>query len=195
MILACACAQGATQRPSPAAAAKPAAPVVVRERRGYTTADVGFMQRMIGHHAQALAMTSLVPARTTRPEIRMIAERIAVSQRDEIALMARWLANHGETVPDTSGAHASHGSAMAGMLSSTGMERLAALSGAAFDRQFLNSMIRHHQGALAMVAELLGSRGAGQDPAVFSLAADVDADQRAEIGRMRAVLATLPDER
>ena len=175
------------------AAAEPATPSVARERRGYTAADVDFMQRMIGHHAQALAMTALVPARTTRPEIRLIAERIAVSQRDEIALMVRWLANHGEPVPDTTGAHVSHGAGMAGMLSPAEMERLAALSGAAFDRQFIDSMIRHHQGALTMVAELLGSRGAGQDPAIFSFAADVDADQRAEIARMRALRATLPD--
>ena len=31
----------------------------------YTTADVAFMQGMIGHHAQALEMTALIAARLT----------------------------------------------------------------------------------------------------------------------------------
>src|SRR5205807_2292505 len=59
--------------------------------RRYTDADVQFMQGMIAHHAQALAMTSLVPTRTTRDVKRLLAQRIEVSQRDEIALMRHWL--------------------------------------------------------------------------------------------------------
>jgi uncharacterized protein (DUF305 family) len=48
-------------------------------------------------------------------------------------------------------------------------------------------MIRHHEGAITMVAELLASPGAGQDPELFGLASDVDAGQRAEIARMRGL--------
>ena len=48
-------------------------------------------------------------------------------------------------------------------------------------------MIRHHEGALAMVAELLATPGAAQQSAIFQIANDVDADQRAEIARMRAL--------
>jgi uncharacterized protein (DUF305 family) len=43
-----------------------------------------------------------------------------------------------------------------------------------------------------MVADLFASRGAGQDSDVFRLASDVDVDQRAEIARMRQLLAALP---
>ena len=53
-------------------------------RPPYTRADVRFMQGMIGHHAQALTMTALVPTRTSRPNFRLLSERITVSQRDEI---------------------------------------------------------------------------------------------------------------
>jgi len=49
-------------------------------------------------------------------------------------------------------------------------------------------MIRHHEGALTMVATLFFTNGAGQEPEIFRLATDVDADQRAEIARMRALL-------
>jgi uncharacterized protein (DUF305 family) len=41
-----------------------------------------------------------------------------------------------------------------------------------------------------MVAELFASQGAAQEPQVFGFASDVDADQRAEIARMEALLAT-----
>jgi uncharacterized protein (DUF305 family) len=37
----------------------------------------------------------------------------------------------------------------------------------------------------------LGSQGAGQDPAVFKLAADVNVDQTTEIERMRQMLAEI----
>src|SRR6476660_3188025 len=53
----------------------------------YTQADVRFMQGMIGHHSQALAMVALIPSRTNRPDLRALGERIRVSQQDEIALM------------------------------------------------------------------------------------------------------------
>ena len=68
------------------------------------------------------------------------------------------------------------------------MRQLAASNGAAFDSLFLNGMIRHHQGALQMVAELRETPGATQDPATFAFASDVDAVQRAEIRAMSAML-------
>ena len=52
-------------------------------------------------------------------------------------------------------------------------------------------MIKHHQGALDMVAKLFDTPGSGQQPELFSFATDVDAGQRAEIGRMHAILKTL----
>jgi uncharacterized protein (DUF305 family) len=71
------------------------------------------------------------------------------------------------------------------------MTQLAKATGAAFDTLFLKGMIQHHEGALAMVAQLFAVPGAGQQSQVFAFASDVDADQRAEINRMRALLTTL----
>jgi uncharacterized protein (DUF305 family) len=48
-------------------------------------------------------------------------------------------------------------------------------------------MIRHHQGALAMVRDLMATPGAGQDSDIFAFASDVEADQSAEIARMSAM--------
>lgn len=160
------------------------------ERPGPTEADVRFMQGMIAHHAQALTMTGLVPTRSRSENIRLLTERIAVSQRDEIALMQRWLRDRGEEVPTPEAGHEHHMAGgdhalMPGMLTPQQLDRLAAATGAEFDRLFLEFMIRHHEGALAMVAELFASPGAGQESATFQLASEVDADQRMEIARMR----------
>lgn len=160
-------------------------------------ADVAFMQRMVPHHAQALVMTSLVPARTRSAAIRLLAERIELSQRDEIALMRGWLESRGQEAPSLEARHGHHRDAgrealMPGMLTAVELARLAGATGAEFDRLFLLYMIRHHEGAVTMVAELLATPGAGQDSELFRFASDVDADQRAEIRRMRTVLDALP---
>jgi uncharacterized protein (DUF305 family) len=77
---------------------------------------------------------------------------------------------------------------MPGMLTAGEMRQLADARGAAFDRLFLEGMIRHHQGALTMVDTLMATPGAGQESEIFAFVSDVDADQRMEIGRMRAML-------
>jgi uncharacterized protein (DUF305 family) len=41
------------------------------------------------------------------------------------------------------------------------------------------------------VQRLFRAPGAGQEPELFRVASDVEADQRAEIARMRALLAAL----
>ena len=151
--------------------------------------DTRFMHHMTAHHAQALAMVELVPSRTTSRGLRLLAERIDISQKDEIALMRRWLERNGKPLPDT-GDHAMH-MTMPGMLSQADMARLAAATGADFERVFLELMIRHHQGALVMVRELLGSQGAAQDSEVYRLVADIDADQQGEIARMQSMLNAL----
>jgi uncharacterized protein (DUF305 family) len=75
------------------------------------------------------------------------------------------------------------------------MKRLASAKGTAFDRLFLEGMIKHHIGALTMVKELFETPAAGQDGEIFAFASDVDADQSMEIDRMAAMLAALKERR
>ena len=167
----------------PAGAQTPAAPTTP-----VSSADSAFMTGMIGHHAQAIVMANLAPGRVANDQVRILAERIIVSQRDEIAAMENWLREHKLPVPDS--AHRHH-ETMPGMLSSAQMKELDAARGPEFDRLFVTLMLQHHQGALTMVDQLLKSPGA-HDSFVFRFAADVDADQRAEIERMARLLITLP---
>ena len=146
------------------------------------------MQGMIAHHAQALAMTALLASRTNREEMRLLARRIELSQSDEIGMMQRWLKKRGEAVPDEHAHHDHGGALMPGMLTPEQMSRLEAAKGQEFDRLFLESMIKHHDGALTMVTDLFATQGAGQEPEIFAFASDVDADQRIEIDRMSGML-------
>jgi uncharacterized protein (DUF305 family) len=156
----------------------------------HTAADVRFMQRMIGHHAQALEMTELAKSRSRSDEMRKLALRIEVSQADEIKMMQDWLKQRGQALPDPHAHHAPGAPLMPGMLTAEEMARLAASAGAEFDRLFLEFMIKHHDGALVMVNELFATPGAGQEAEIFAFASDVDADQRMEIDRMHAMRGT-----
>ena len=157
----------------------------------FTPADVRFMQGMIGHHAQALEMTALVPSRTESGDIRKLALRIEVSQADEITMMQHWLEVRGQDVPGPHAMHAHGATLMPGMLTADEMARLANAKGVAFDRLFLTGMIKHHGGALIMVRDLFATPGAGQETEMFAFASDVDADQRMEIDRMSMMLEEL----
>ena len=157
----------------------------------FTAADVQFMQGMIGHHAQAVEMVALVPSRSRRETMRLLALRIDVSQADEIRMMRRWLEVRGQALPDPHAHHAHDATLMPGMLTAVEMDLLTKLKGDEFDRLFLEGMIKHHEGALTMVRDLFSVGGAGQESEMFAFAADVDADQRMEIERMGAMLQEL----
>lgn len=58
--------------------------------------DVAFMQGMIHHHAQAVEMVELLRTRAESPALKAFAEKIAVSQTDEIQFMKNWLEEHGK---------------------------------------------------------------------------------------------------
>lgn len=170
-------------------------------RLRFTAADVRFMTDMIGHHAQAVAMSNLAPTNGAGPSVQTLAARIINAQRDEIGLMQRWLRDRGQPVPEVhidghrlmihgAGEHAHHAH-MPGMLSDAQMDSLAAARGAVFDRLFLTYMIAHHKGAVTMVDTLFASDGAGQDTEVFKFASDVQVDQRTEVARMERMRAAL----
>jgi uncharacterized protein (DUF305 family) len=162
----------------------------------YSDADVDFMSGMIPHHAQAVIMAGWAPTHGARRDVAILCERIVVGQRDEIALMQQWLRERGLPVPDAASTRhhmkmpdgMEHDMLMPGMLSDEEMAALDRARGPAFDRLFLEGMIKHHQGAIGMVETLLKAYGAAQDETIFKFANDVQADQSIEIDVMRKML-------
>ena len=167
-------------------------------RYPYTAADIHFMSAMIGHHAQAIAMSRLAESHGASTSVRRLADRIVNGQEDEIGTMQQWLRDRRQPVPAARPGPMrmvmngmEHEMLMPGMLTDDQMKQLDQARGTAFDRLFLAFMIQHHRGALSMVQELFGSYGAAQDETVFKFASDVNVDQATEIARMEKMLAAL----
>lgn len=194
--------------PGTAARVITAAEAVDLSRTTFTPGDVAFMQHMLVHHAQALEMVALLRAQGSDPTVRLMGERIALGQEAEMALMRDWLTQRGQPLEMPGMSHAgmdhsarmTHGGMampasdrplMPGMLSPRQMQTLAAATGPAFDRLFLEGMIRHHQGALDMVEALLDQPGSAEDPMLSDFATSVVADQSTEILRMQSILSDL----
>lgn len=160
-----------------------------------TEADVEFVEGMILHHAQALVMADYVPARTTGQQVRLLAKRLRIGQQSEIDQMEQWLADHrGEAQGPTAsgqGTHGHHtGHLMPGMLTAAELARMEAARGTAFDRLFLQYMIRHHVGALTMIKQLYDAGGGAQSE-LDNMVRHIDTDQTVEINRMRQLLDTV----
>ena len=166
--------------------------IVVPSGADYTAADVRFMQGMMHHHAQALAMVAMAPTHGASGRVLLLSKKINISQTDEINTMKTWIENRHQTIPDLNGPHPVM---MPGMLTADQMKQLAAAKGGDFDRLFLTDMIQHHQGALKMVADLRASPGAAQASEMFRYSSDVDNDQRGEISVMQQMLETSPTQR
>jgi uncharacterized protein (DUF305 family) len=174
----------APARPPAARPAKNQAPPL------YTADDLAFLQHMIMHHQQAVDMGALMEGRAEHPELIRFAGLVADAQRAEIQGMQGLLdlaAARGLAAP----AHHMHGDPpMAGMLSEAEMTALAAAKGPAFERLWLQGMILHHDGGLAMArAQELRQALDGRQP--FEIAGMIDdilIVQRAEIGMMKTWL-------
>ena len=156
--------------------------------------DVAFMQMMIPHHAQALEMSELAHKYARDKRVRSLAERIRGAQAPEIQAMSAWLEERNMQVPRAGDDprkfdHSQHGhNPMMGMMTAAQMKQLAAARGRAFDRLFLQGMIRHHAGAVDMAEDAAQD---GTDIIVSEVTADVSSTQTAEISRMQDLLARL----
>ncbi|WP_240519554.1 DUF305 domain-containing protein [Amycolatopsis antarctica] len=152
-------------------------------------ADVTYVTRMIPHHQQAVVLTALVPERAADARVKAIAERISVAQDAEVTMMNVWLTDRGKAPVGAYGQRGGHPHAgdpalMPGMATQERIDALTAARGADFDRQFLDVMIAHHEGALAMAGEVLAD---GVDVRAQEMAQDVVTGQTAEIGRMQDI--------
>ncbi len=151
--------------------------------KDHNAADVTFAQGMIPHHQQAIEMSNMALTQAGGGAVKDLAERIKQAQQPEIDQMTGWLSSWGE---DVGGDHSGHGGGSMGMLSDVEMSRLKQATGAEFDRLFLEGMIRHHEGAVAMAQTELSE---GKFAEAKDLARRIVETQQAEIAEMRSLLA------
>ncbi|MFD6227958.1 DUF305 domain-containing protein [Streptomyces sp. NPDC060232] len=172
---------GGTASPSAAASAQAPAPAGQGQ---HNAADAAFAKGMIPHHRQAVEMADLAPSRAGSAEVKKLAEDIRKAQDPEIKTLSGWLTSWGEQVP-AEGAmdHSAHG--MAGMMTAEQMDRLKTASGAAFDTAFMELMVEHHEGAVAMAKT---EQAQGAFPAAKAMAGAIVTSQSAEIAQMNKLL-------
>jgi uncharacterized protein (DUF305 family) len=97
--------------------------------------------------------------------------------------MTQWLTDAGlPTEPSMDMGHA-----MGGVLSDAQMTALENATGPAFDKLYLEGMIGHHEGAIAMVSMLKTS----DNPSTTQLGKAIVSSQTAQIAQMKALLAKL----
>lgn len=147
-------------------------------------ADTAFAQGMIPHHRQALEMAGLAATRTESAEVKALADEIKKAQDPEIRTLSGWLASWGEQVPAAEGGgHSGH--SMSGMMTGEEMDQLSKASGKAFDTAFLQLMVKHHEGAVAMART---EQTDGKYQPAKDMAAAIITSQGAEITRMNGLL-------
>ncbi|MDQ3656151.1 MAG: DUF305 domain-containing protein [Chloroflexota bacterium] len=152
------------------------------------SAEAGFARDMITHHEQAVEMALLMRDRTTDPLMRSFTTDIILTQTNQMGQMMGWLdvwrlPLTGLDRPMTWMGHG--GQSMPGMASSQEIAELAASEGIEAEIQFLQLMIRHHEGALPMAREILER---SDNPVTDRLATSILNAQQNEIDIMSAML-------
>jgi uncharacterized protein (DUF305 family) len=162
--------------PQPSSASSTERPSVSGSRAG----DVMFAQTMVPHHEQALEMAdAALENDSASSRVKALASKIKKAQDPEIKTMKGWLEEWGQ--PMSASGHDMGD----GMMSDHEMADMEAAHGRDFDHMWLTMMVRHHEGAVAMAKEVLGTT---KDADVRKLAQSVVDSQTEEIATMEGML-------
>ena len=150
----------------------------------FNIADLNFINGMIPHHSQAVAMSdTLLKKAGIDPAVVALATKIKGAQDPEIVTMKSWLTSW--KMANTSDLGMRDGM---GMMSDADMSALDAATGVSAAKLFLTQMTQHHEGAIEMAKTEISK---GKDPRAVTLAKKIAADQSAEIKTIKSLLATL----
>lgn len=148
--------------------------------------DITFAQAMIPHHQQAVDMAGMAAEQATDPTVKELATRIEAAQDPEIQQLTDMLDQWGAP-PEPGMDHGEgHGGASGeGMMTDEQMQQLEQASGADFDRLWVQLMLQHHEGAVAMARTELEQ---GSNAEAKALAQQIVETQEAEISELQAML-------
>ena len=100
--------------------------------------EIKFMEGMIDHHMMAVMEAELCLEKAVHEELRQMCENIIATQSEEMMMMQMWLQDwYGISYEPKM---------TTGMMRQ--IEKLAELDGAEFEIEFMESMIKHHLGAI-----------------------------------------------
>jgi uncharacterized protein (DUF305 family) len=145
--------------------------------------DRHFIEQMIPHHEEAIAMADIALTKAEHPEIKQLAENIKRDQTREISQMQEFYkSTYGTDVPSSSsmmGSGMDMGSDVM-MRNSTDLTQLE--NAKPFDKAFIEEMIPHHRMAI-MMAQMLLQRSTNSE--MRALAQSIIRTQSYEIEQMQ----------
>jgi uncharacterized protein (DUF305 family) len=154
----------------------------------FNSSDVMFVQMMLPHHEQAVAMSETLLAKTgVNPDVTALAEQIKAAQQPEIDTMKGFLSAWGQQEMGGSMGGMDHGSDD-GMATDVQLEDFDRADGKTGQKIYLQLMTAHHQGAIKMAQAEISN---GKNPDAIALAKNIITTQQHEIGVMKDLLGTL----
>ena len=158
----------------------------------HASADVAFVQALIPHHREGIALASAV---ARQPAARTLAEAIIVTQQDEVVRMSGWLRDWSASAPPSAvpSAAAPSGAAQSGAASSAaapsaGASSSTAPSPAASDRSAadpIRALIAHQEEAIKLAQQ---EQANGTNPAALAFAKQIVESRAEEIAQLRTYL-------
>lgn len=162
---------------------------------GVNSVDAGFARDMATHHTQAVIMAGYERDNTDNAALRVLATDMETSQNQQIGEMQGWLdvwglarASKNQMAWMGPGMGMGPTALMPGMATPAEMDHLQTLHGKALDIDFLQLMIRHHQGGLEMAQYAVQH---ASEPYVRDMAESMLNSQNSEIIEMEQILRTL----
>ena len=139
--------------------------------------DLQFIDTMSEHHRSAIAMAKMALEKTQNPELKTFAQQIISDQDKENSQMKDWREKWFAGKPMAMNME------MAGMTESMPeMKKLENATGKEFDLAFLDAMIPHHTGAVAMAKE---ARTKSERAEIKTIADQIIKAQESEIKKMQ----------
>jgi uncharacterized protein (DUF305 family) len=158
-------------------------------------ADLEFANTMTFYHRYEEVLAGLALTRAEDAKAKALAATITKAQAPEITRLAGWLVGAGMPPPSVKdGEVIGHemtgmGGPTKAMLSKPELTALGKATGSAFDRMWLQLMIRHHEGAVVAAKAHLAK---GVNAEARALSQSIIDRQSAQIITMKSMLAGIP---
>ncbi len=160
----------------PAAAHAPVAPAATVD----ADYDLRFLDTMALHHQHAVDMAKMAEGQAQHDELKRMSADVVKSQGAEIAQLKAWREDwYAGKAPAVSMEMPGMKQSMEGM----SIDELHAAEGAAFDHAFIDMMIPHHEGAVAMANDALAK---AQHAELKQIARKIIDAQTTELATMRS---------
>jgi uncharacterized protein (DUF305 family) len=139
----------------------------------FNAADAAFVRALLPHHREGIEIAEVGAARTTRADVKVLAQAIVATQQDEVTRMRGWLKAWQQPEPAPA--------------ATAGGKQIAALRTAStgFDQRFLDLLIAHQEQAVKLAQS---EQAGGENPSALAFAKQIVQSRTAEIDQMQAFL-------